>query len=110
MQNPIPKRLKEARKKANITQKNLGVKIGMDEGSASGRMNHYEKGRHVPDIATLNRMAEALDVPLSYFFCEDDLTAALICLIDKLGEDEKRDLLKRLEIDGQGKGSKTNNS
>lgn len=46
----------------------ISVKIGMDEGSASGRMNYYEKGRHVPDIATLNRMAEALDVPLNYFF------------------------------------------
>ena len=48
--NPIPARLKAARKKAKIIQKNLGVKIGMEQSSASGRMNHYEKGRHVPDI------------------------------------------------------------
>ncbi|MBF4443171.1 helix-turn-helix domain-containing protein, partial [Vibrio anguillarum] len=69
--NPIPARLKAARKKAKITQKDLGVKIGMEQGSASGRMNHYEKGRHVPDIGTLQRMAEELNVPLNYFFCEN---------------------------------------
>jgi transcriptional regulator with XRE-family HTH domain len=94
--NPIPERLKAARKKANITQKDLGVRIGMEESSASGRMNHYEKGRHVPDIATLQRMAEELNVPLNYFFCENDLSADLACAIDKLSDDEKASLLKKL--------------
>ncbi|HGH8161022.1 TPA: helix-turn-helix domain-containing protein, partial [Vibrio cholerae] len=45
-QNPIPLRLKEARKKAKLSQKALGVRIGMDESSASPRMNQYEKGKH----------------------------------------------------------------
>ena len=97
MENPIPERLKAARKKAKITQKDLGVKIGMEESSASGRMNHYEKGRHVPDIGTLTRMAEELGVPLNYFFCQDDMTAKLVCLIDKLSEKEKENLLSLLE-------------
>ncbi|ELE8118404.1 helix-turn-helix transcriptional regulator [Vibrio fluvialis] len=96
MENPIPERLKAARKKANITQKDLGVKIGMEESSASGRMNHYEKGRHVPDIGTLTRMAEELDVPLSYFFCKDEVTAELACLIDKLSDEDKKSLLDKL--------------
>ncbi|ELV8696301.1 helix-turn-helix transcriptional regulator [Vibrio fluvialis] len=96
MENPIPKRLKAARKKAKITQKDLGVKIGMEESSASGRMNHYEKGRHVPDIGTLTRMAEELDVPLSYFFCKDEVTAELACLIDKLSDEDKKSLLDKL--------------
>lgn len=96
MENPIPARLKAARKKAKITQKDLGVKIGMEESSASGRMNHYEKGRHVPDIGTLNRMAEELDVPLNYFFCQDEVTAELACLMDKLSDEEKEKLLTLL--------------
>ncbi|AMF94027.1 helix-turn-helix domain-containing protein [Vibrio fluvialis] len=96
MENPIPERLKAARKKAKITQKDLGVKIGMEESSASGRMNHYEKGRHVPDIGTLTRMAEELDVPLSYFFCKDEVTAELACLIDKLSDEDKKSLLDKL--------------
>jgi transcriptional regulator with XRE-family HTH domain len=99
VENPIPARLKAARKKANITQKDLGVKIGMEESSASGRMNHYEKGRHVPDIGTLSRMAEELDVPLNYFFCKDDLAADLACLIDKLSDEKKEELLAKLSSD-----------
>lgn len=96
MENPIPARLKAARKKAKITQKDLGVKIGMEQSSASGRMNHYEKGRHVPDIGTLTRMAEELDVPLNYFFCKDKVTAELACLIDKLSDEDKKGLLEKL--------------
>lgn len=96
MENPIPARLKAARKKAKITQKDLGVKIGMEQSSASGRMNHYEKGRHVPDIGTLTRMAEELDVPLNYFFCKDEMSAELACLIDKLSAEEKQELLEKL--------------
>ncbi len=67
--------------------------IGMDEGSASGRMNHYEKGRHTPDISTLKKIAEVLGVPLNYFFCEDDLSAELSCLIDRLNHEQKQDLI-----------------
>jgi len=96
VENPSPERLKAARKKAKITQKDLGVKIGMEESSASGRMNHYEKGRHVPDIGTLTRMAEELDVPLNYFFCKDEVTAELACLIDKLSDEDKKGLLDKL--------------
>lgn len=97
--NPIPERLKAARKKAKITQKDLGVKIGMEESSASGRMNHYEKGRHVPDIGTLRRMAEELDVPMSYFFCDNELSAELACLIDKLSDENKATLIAKLNRD-----------
>lgn len=94
--NPIPARLKAARKKAQITQKDLGVKIGMEQSSASGRMNHYEKGRHTPDIGTLRRIAEELNVPLNYFFCESDLSAELACAIDKMSDEKKRLLLEHL--------------
>ena len=69
--NPIPVRLKQARKKANLSQKALGVNIGMDESSASPRMNQYEKGKHTPDTSTLKALANELGVPLNYFFCED---------------------------------------
>lgn len=95
-QNPIPLRLKEARKKAKLSQKALGVRIGMDESSASPRMNQYEKGKHTPDVQTLKLIADELGVPLSYFFCEDEISAELVCLISKMSKDEKKQLV--LEI------------
>ena len=73
----------------------------MDESSASGRMNHYEKGRHVPDIQSLKKMANELNVPLNYFFCEDDRSAELAIVIASLSDDEKSLLLKTLK---QGSG------
>ncbi|WP_036972580.1 helix-turn-helix domain-containing protein [Providencia alcalifaciens] len=96
--NPLPERLRQARKKAGLSQKDLGVKAGMDEGSASGRMNHYEKGRHVPDIETLRKLAAILNVPLSYFFCEDELSAELVTLFQQLDEEEKLLFLNRLRL------------
>ena len=64
----------------------------MDDSSASGRMNHYERGRHVPDIDTMRNFANVLGKPLSYFFCEDDLSAELVCSFEQLDEDEKLEI------------------
>ncbi|MGO2319351.1 MAG: helix-turn-helix domain-containing protein [Vibrio toranzoniae] len=94
--NPIPVRLKEARKKANLSQKALGVRIGMDESSASPRMNQYEKGKHTPDVQTLKLLADELGVPLSYFFCEDESSAELACLVSKMTESERKKLIASL--------------
>ena len=69
----------------------------MDENSASGRMNHYEKGRHIPDIATLKKIADELNVPLNYFFCEDETTAELAIEISKLDTEKKLELIKELK-------------
>ncbi|MBU2970011.1 helix-turn-helix domain-containing protein [Pseudoalteromonas sp. C2R02] len=94
--NPIPVRLKEARKRASMTQKELGIRIGLDASSASSRMNHYEKDRHTPDVQTLQRMAAELGVPLNYFFCDSSETAELACLINNLSIEEKQKLIEQL--------------
>lgn len=69
----------------------------MDESSASGRMNHYEKGRHIPDLATLRKVADELNVPLNYFFCEDETTAELAIEISKLDTEKKLLLIQKLK-------------
>ena len=43
------RRLKEARIKAGLSQKRLGIEAGMDEFVASTRINRYEKGVHQAD-------------------------------------------------------------
>lgn len=70
----------------------------MDPGSASSRMNHYEKGRHAPDIETLQRLAEELNVPLNFFFCHDDVSAELACLIGYMNDEQRQCLLEQLQI------------
>tara|TARA_R110000782_G_scaffold184159_1_gene274376 strand:+ start:777 stop:1100 length:324 start_codon:yes stop_codon:yes gene_type:complete len=95
--SPLPQRLLEARTLKGISQKRLGIQLGMEPGSASGRMNHYEKGRHTPDYPTLKRIAAELDVPVAYFFCERSVVAELVCHIDKLSEKEQTTLLGQIK-------------
>ena len=76
--SPIPKRLKEAREAAGLSQKSLGIAAGIDEFSASPRMNQYETGKHTPDYATLKKIAKVLKVPTAYFYAEEDDLAKLI--------------------------------
>jgi transcriptional regulator with XRE-family HTH domain len=75
---PFPKRLKEARKAAKLTQENLGIEAGIDESSASARMNQYEKGTHAPDFTMVKSIAKVLNIPTAYFYCEEDELAELI--------------------------------
>jgi len=81
---------------AGLSQRGLGIRVGFDPGSASSRMNHYEKGRHTPDIETLQRLADELNVPLNYFFCTDDISAELACLIGRMDTEHRAELLKLL--------------
>lgn len=68
-------------------------------------MNHYEKGRHTPDIETLQRLAGELDVPLHYFFCVDDVSAELACLIEHMNPEQRAQLLQLLKEKSTTPGS-----
>lgn len=94
--SPLSKRLKEARLAANLSQKKLGIAAGMDEFSASARMNHYEKGRHTPDYSMLKRIAKVLKLPVAYFYSESDDLANLIQLYSNLKKSDKISFLKKL--------------
>ncbi len=68
----------------------------MDASSASPRMNQYEKGKHAPDVQTLKLIADELGVPLNYFFCEDESSAELACIISQMTESERKKLILAL--------------
>ncbi|AOH37239.1 helix-turn-helix domain-containing protein [Luteimonas sp. JM171] len=72
------RRLREAREAYGISQRNLGIKAGLDDFVASTRINRYETGVHQPDLQTLQRLAAVLGVPVAYFYAEDDELAQLI--------------------------------
>ena len=72
------KRLKEARNEAELSQEMLGVLAGIDEASASARMNQYEKGKHEPDFSMVERIAKVLSLPESYFYAKDDEAAYIL--------------------------------
>lgn len=91
------KRLKEARLAAGLSQKKLGIAAGIDEFVASTRINRYEKGVHEADIHTAQKLAETLNVPLAYFYVENDQLAALVMNFDKLSEEDIEDIFIRIK-------------
>lgn len=95
-ESPLCKRLREARLTAKLSQKKLGIAAGMDQFSASARMNHYEMGRHTPDYSTLKRIANVLNLPVAYFYAEDDELAIIINLFNKLTKEKKDIAIEKL--------------
>jgi len=63
---------------AGLSQKGLGIEAGIDEFSASPRINQYEKGTHAPSYDMIKRIAEVLDLPVAYFYAEDFALARVI--------------------------------
>jgi transcriptional regulator with XRE-family HTH domain len=95
----ITKRLLEARLASGLSQKKLGIAAGIDEFSASPRINQYERGVHVPDFATIERLASVLNVPTPYFYTRDDELAKLILKYGQLDATEKLELMKLVNLD-----------
>jgi transcriptional regulator with XRE-family HTH domain len=89
----VARRLKEARLRAGLSQKQLGIKAAIDEFSASARLNQYERGKHMPDLQTLRRLAAVVQVPVPFFYCEDTELAEVIVKFEGLGKAQRRRLL-----------------
>lgn len=53
-------------------------------------MNHYETGRHLPDYDVAKKLADELDVPVAYFFCDSDEMADLLMSFHKLTAEQRK--------------------
>lgn len=64
--------LKRLRKQKNLTQKELGLRIGCSESAIS----QYESGKRSPDYETLLKMAEELETSANYLLTgEEDVSS-----------------------------------
>jgi len=109
----IAKRLKQARLAFGVSQKKLGMLVGIEEHSASVRMNQYETGKHTPNFLTLQNIGKVLGYPVAFFSSDDDLVSEIIHLTAKLSEADKEELLsvaKGLVLNRQGKSTYAKNS
>ncbi len=83
--------IKRIRNIRGMTQKKLGIAIGIGEESASPRMAQYETGNRTPRESMLNKMAAVLEVdsrnisiPTGYR--EEDMIYRLLALEDYFPE------------------------
>lgn len=84
------RRLREARLRSGIAQDRLGVMIGLDEGCSSARMSRYENGVHEPPFPIIESLAGFLNVPVAYFFCDDDRLAEIMRIYSSAKEKERQ--------------------
>ena len=87
-------RLKIARKAKKLSQERLGILAGIDEASASARMNQYETGKYAPDLLMVTKIAEVLEVPVAYFYTENNLMAEIIVQLQFLTELQHKEVLE----------------
>ena len=92
----IAVRLREARLKSGMSQEKLGVVAGIDEMSASARMNQYERGKHLPGPVMIARIADALRLPTAYFYETNDEVAEAILLFSALNKQNRKKALAAL--------------
>lgn len=88
-------RLKEARISKELTQEQLAVNIGVAKSTVTG----YEKGNSEPNMLTIQKIMDALDVDANFLFQDEmnNLTELVISL-------DEKDLIKKYrDLDGHGK-------
>ncbi len=73
------------------------MQIGIDPASASTRMNRYELGKRVPDLALVERIARELGLPAAYFYATDDDQAKLLKWFSRLSTEERNEVMRRVE-------------
>ena len=90
--SPFGRRLRAARLRAGIPQDQLGVLVGLDEGTASARISRYETGVHAPPFEIAARLARVLNVPTAFFYCDDNSLASIILAWEQLSKDAQQRL------------------
>lgn len=64
-------RLRAARERLGLSQRELGLLVGMAPNVAAPRINQYERGSAEPSIDDLQQLAEALGLPAAALVTED---------------------------------------
>jgi len=80
MYDYIGERIRKVREFEGISQKNLGLTLGLSDKAISA----YESGRTLPTIDTLFRISKELKKPFSYFVQEMEDEASLYERVDRV--------------------------
>lgn len=88
---------KSRKNQSGILAETVGMLVGMDEFSASARMNQYERERHSPNMRTSEQLAMVLQVPMAYLYCPEDELAELILKVSSLTPEFKKELTRFIE-------------
>ncbi|HIE5089935.1 helix-turn-helix domain-containing protein [Stenotrophomonas maltophilia] len=105
MPAPLPtttalgQRLRAARVAKGWTQAQLGeMLMGVDDSNTTApRISRYERGMHKPDLETIEKLAELLDLPAAYFVAASDVVAEAILVLSQLDVPKQAKALQLLK-------------
>ena len=89
----LAQRLRQARKEKGYSQRDLGLLTGLSDKSISA----YEKGKVIPPLEVLIRLAKELDKPVSYFVEEDLNPVEEASVLLKKVQEEVKSIQEKLE-------------
>jgi transcriptional regulator with XRE-family HTH domain len=89
----VARRLRQAREERGLSQKELGIRAGLDPSVASPRINQYEQDTHAPNVAVLGQLGLVLEQPLAYFYTVDDDLAALVTAYHRASSRDRQKLI-----------------
>ncbi|HHA2447645.1 TPA: helix-turn-helix domain-containing protein [Stenotrophomonas maltophilia] len=88
-------RLRQARQLRGLSQREVGVRMGLDKDTASARISRYESESMAISLESLFELAQALDVPPAYLLAT---TPAMANAILALGSESEAQQVRLAEI------------
>jgi transcriptional regulator with XRE-family HTH domain len=89
-------RLRDARRAAGLSQRELGRRIGLTEDVVHSRVARYELETSEPDFATTQRLAQELGVPVAYLLADTEALAQIVLAAAVLSPSKQRKLATEL--------------
>jgi transcriptional regulator with XRE-family HTH domain len=72
--------------------------MGVDDSNTTApRISRYERGMHKPDLETIEKLAELLDLPAAYFVAASDVVAEAILVLSQLDGPKQAKALQLLK-------------
>ena len=91
----LGKRIREARERLGMTQEELAEKLN----KAQNAISSYENGTRAIRISELPDLANALEVPIAYFFGDIEPDEEAAALLAQLTPERRREILARLRLE-----------
>ncbi|MDR7068131.1 transcriptional regulator with XRE-family HTH domain [Pseudoxanthomonas japonensis] len=88
----VAARLRQARQLRSLSQRQVGVRMGLDKETASARISRYESETMAISLESLFELARALDVPAAYLLATTPAMADAILSLGRESETQQESL------------------
>nr|WP_256055836.1 helix-turn-helix transcriptional regulator [Xanthomonas translucens] len=87
----------QARDLRGLSQRDVGVRMGLDKDTASARISRYESGAMSISLESLFEMAKALEVPPAYLLASSASMADAVLALGEQSDFQQEELVRALQ-------------